>query len=152
MIEENNIKQAQEIVLEFFDKMTLPVVVEEKNANDKILKIEVHSQEAQALIGYQGKNLGDIQSILAKIIRKKLGDDIFLDIDVNGYKGEKEQRFCDLAQDTADEVVSTGREKVLFPMNAFERRIVHTELSKRSDVKTESIGLGDDRKVVVRPT
>ncbi len=151
MIEENKIKQAQEIVLEFFGKMTLPVVVEEKSANDQILKIEIHSQEAQALIGYQGKNLGDIQSVLAKIIRKKLGEDIFLDIDINGYKSEKEQRFQDLAQDAADEAVSTGREKVLFPMNAFERRIIHTELSKRSDVKTESIGEGDDRKVKVIP-
>ena len=151
MIEENKIKQAQEIVLEFFDKMTLPVVVEEKSANDQILKMEIHSQEAQALIGYQGKNLGDIQSVLAKIIRKKLGEDIFLDIDINGYKGEKEQRFQDLAQDTADEVVATGREKALFPMNAFERRIIHTELAKRNDVKTESIGEGDDRKVKIAP-
>ncbi|MDD5433753.1 MAG: hypothetical protein PHE77_03845, partial [Candidatus Pacebacteria bacterium] len=46
---------------------------------------------------------------------------------------------------------STGREKVLFPMNAFERRIIHTELAKRSDVTTESTGAGDNRKVVVRP-
>ena len=151
MIEENKAKQAQEIVLEFFDKMTLPVIVEEKSANDQILKIEIHSQEADALIGYQGKNLGDIQSILAKIIRKKLGEDIFLDIDINGYKSEKEQRFQDLAQDTADDVVSSGREKTLFPMNAFERRIIHTELAKRSDVKTESIGEGDERKVIVIP-
>ncbi len=151
MIEENKIKQAQEIVLEFFDKMTLPVIVEEKSVNDQILKIEIHSQEAQALIGYQGKNLGDIQSTLAKIIRKKLGEDIFLDIDINGYKSEKEQRFQDLAQDAADEVVSTGREKILFPMNAFERRIIHTELAKRGDVKTESIGEGDDRKVKIIP-
>lgn len=151
MIEENKTKQAQEIILEFFDKMTLPVVVEEKSANDQILKIEIHSQEAQALIGYQGKNLSDIQSILSKIIRKKLGEEIFLDIDINGYKSEKEQRFQDLAQDAADEVAATGREKTLFPMNAFERRIIHTELVKRSDVKTESIGEGDERKVKIIP-
>ncbi|MDD5738951.1 MAG: hypothetical protein PHY72_03470 [Candidatus Pacebacteria bacterium] len=151
MIEENKVKQAQEVVLEFFDKMTLPVVIEEKSVNDQILKIEIHSQEAQALIGYQGKNLADIQSVLAKIIRKKLGEDIFLDVDVNGYKNEKEQRFCDLAQDAADEAVSTKREKILFPMNSFERRIIHNELSKRSDVKTESIGEGDNRKVVIFP-
>ncbi len=151
MIEENKIKKAQEIVLEFFDKMTLPIVVEEKSSNDQILKMEVHSQEAQSLIGYQGKNLEDIQSILAKIIKKKLDEDIFLDIDINGYKSDKEQRFCDLAQDAADEAVSTGHEKILFPMNAFERRIIHTELAKRTDVKTESIGEADDRKVKVIP-
>jgi len=151
MIEENKIKQAQEVVLEFFNKMTLPVVIEEKSAKENVLKMEVHSQEAQALIGYQGKNLGDIQSVLSKIIRKKLGEEFFLDIDVNGYKSEKEQRFCDLAQDAADEAVATGHEKILFPMNAFERRLIHTELAKRSDVKTESIGEGEERRVVIKP-
>ena len=151
MIQKNNIDQAQEIVLEFFDKMTLPVVVENKTTSDELLKVEIHSQDAQALIGYQGKNLADIQSVLAKIIRKKLGQEIFLDLDINGYKSEKEQRFRDLAQEMADEAVSIGRAKILFPMNAFERRIIHAELAIRGDVKTESIGEGEDRKVTIIP-
>ena len=151
MNKENNIEKAQEMVLEFFDKITLPVVVENKSVNEEILKIEIHSTEAQTLIGYQGKNLADIQSVLARIIRKKLGQELFIDIDVNGYKSEKEQRFCDLAQDTADEAVSYRREKMLSPMNAFERRIIHTELAKRDDVTTESIGEGEDRRVVIKP-
>ncbi len=141
----------EEIIAEFFEKMTLPVAIESCKIDGQLLKISLSSNDAQALIGYQGSNLADIQTLLARILRKKLEQEIVLDLDINGYKSDKEQRFCDLAQDTADEVVSTGREKVLFPMNAFERRIIHTELAKRSDVKTESIGQGDTRKVVVFP-
>jgi predicted RNA-binding protein Jag len=36
-------------------------------------------------------------------------------------------------------------------MNAFERRIIHAELSKRSDVKTESVGEGEERRVAIKP-
>ena len=149
--ENNNTEKAQEIVLDFFNRMTLPVVVENKSVDEETLKIEIHSTEAQTLIGYQGKNLADIQSVLARIIRKKLGQELFVDIDVNGYKNEKEQRFCDLAQDTADDVVFLKREKMLSPMNSFERRIIHKELANRSDVTTESIGEGEDRRVVIKP-
>jgi len=151
MIEEKNIQEARKIVSGFFEKMTLPAEIESHKCDGQLLKIALSSNDAQTLIGYQGSNLYDIQSLLARILRKKIGQEIILDLDINGYKSDKEQRFCDLAQDTADEVVATGREKTLFPMNAFERRIIHTELSKRSDVKTESIGEGDDRKVIVIP-
>lgn len=151
MIEEKNIQEAQKIIDEFFEKMTLPVELESHKLDGQLLKIALFSNDAQALIGYQGSNLYDIQSLLARILRKKIGQEIILDLDINGYKSDKEQRFCDLAQDAADEVVATGHEKTLFPMNAFERRIIHTELSKRSDVKTESTGEGNDRKVVIIP-
>ena len=122
MNQKNKTEKAQEIILEFFEKMTLPVVLENKAKDSNILKMEAHSQEAQALIGYQGKNLADIQSVLGKIIRKKIGEDFFIDIDVNGYKNEKEQKFRDIAQEAANEATRTGRAKILFPMNSFERR------------------------------
>ncbi|MFH0739595.1 MAG: R3H domain-containing nucleic acid-binding protein [bacterium] len=141
----------EEIIEEFFEKMTLPITIESCKNDGQLLKVALSSSDAQTLIGYQGSNLSDIQSLLARILRKKINQEILLDLDINGYKSDKEQRFCDLAQDAADEAVATGREKVLFPMNAFERRIIHTELTKRSDVKTESIGQGDTRKVVVFP-
>jgi len=146
-----NLDKTKEITIEFFEKMTLPIEIESCKTEGQLLKVALLSSDAQTLIGYQGSNLADIQSLLARILRKKIDQEIILDIDINGYKNDKEQRFCDLAQDTADEVVSTGREKALFPMNAFERRIIHTELAKRNDVKTESIGEGDDRKVKVIP-
>ena len=141
----------EEIISEFFEKMTLAVEIESCKTDGQLLKVALSSNDAQTLIGYQGSNLADIQTLLARILRKKVNQEIILDLDINGYKSDKEQRFCDLAQDAADEVVSSGREKTLFPMNAFERRIIHTELAKRSDVKTESIGEGDDRKVKVIP-
>lgn len=150
-MEKTSQNKIEKIVREFFEEMTLSAEIESQEWEANLLKIGLSSSEAQVLIGQQGKTLSDIQNILAKILRKALGQEIFLDLDINNYKSDKEQRFRDLAQEAADEAVSSGREKALFPMTAFERRIIHTELAKRQDVETESVGEGEERKVVIRP-
>ena len=57
----------------------------------------------------------------------------------------------DLAKELADEVALTKKEKVLSPMPSYERRIIHLEISKREDVKTESIGEEPERRIVIKP-
>ncbi|MDD4990369.1 MAG: hypothetical protein PHW31_03605 [Candidatus Pacebacteria bacterium] len=148
---DENLNKIKELIEEFFEKMTFPAGIESQEWEDNLLKVGLVSSEAQVLIGQQGKTLSDIQNILAKILRKQLSQEVFLDLDINNYKSDKKQRFCDLAQEAADEAISSGREKMLFPMAAFERRIIHTELAKRQDVTTESVGEGEERKVVIRP-
>ncbi|MGB9637586.1 MAG: R3H domain-containing nucleic acid-binding protein [Microgenomates group bacterium] len=51
----------------------------------------------------------------------------------------------------ADEVILTKREKILPPMSAKERRIIHLILSERKDVKTESFGKEPERRVIIKP-
>ncbi len=151
MTTDENLNKIKELIEEFFAKMTFPAEIENQEWNDNLLKISLTSNEAQILIGQGGKTLSDLQGLLAKVFRKQLEQEVFLDLDINNYKSDKEQYIRDLAQKAADTAVSLGQEKALFPMPAFERRIIHTELANRSDVQTESIGEGDERKVVIRP-
>ena len=37
------------------------------------------------------------------------------------------------------------------PMNSYERRLVHTAVSEISGVRTESVGEGRERRVVIYP-
>ena len=90
---EENLEKTKEIIIEFFEKITLPVEIENCKIDGQLLKIALSSNDAQTLIGYQGSNLADIQTLLARILRKKLDQEIILDIDINGYKSDKEQRF-----------------------------------------------------------
>ena len=57
----------------------------------------------------------------------------------------------EIAKDIADEVSFYKKEKVLPPMNPYERRIIHIALKDRAGIETESIGEGLDRKVVIKP-
>ncbi len=87
---------------------------------------------------------------IIRLMAKKAGMEYFL-IDVNGYKKEREKLIIELAKAAARRASSQKSEVRLPAMNAYERRIVHTELAVRPDVKTESSGEGRDRCVVVRP-
>jgi len=57
----------------------------------------------------------------------------------------------ELAKSVADEVALTKKERILEPMSAYERRIIHLELASRPDVTTESIGKEPKRRVVIKP-
>ena len=75
----------------------------------------------------------------------------YFNLDINDYKKKKVEYLKDLAKDLADQVSLNKEEKVLLPMSSYERRIIHAELSKRTDVLTESQGDSFDRHIVIKP-
>jgi len=87
---------------------------------------------------------------LVQVMAKKLGIDR-VNVDLNGYKKERENLIVELAKATARKVVVEKKEIALPAMNAYERRIVHVELATRPDIKTESFGEGQDRHIMIKP-
>jgi spoIIIJ-associated protein len=93
--------------------------------------------------------MADLEHVV-KIIAKKLNIEK-VNVDVNNYKKERERLLVELAKAAARKVLAEKKEIALPAMNAYERRIVHVELATRPDVKTESLGEGSDRHIVVKP-
>jgi spoIIIJ-associated protein len=93
----------------------------------------------------------EIQHLLNAIFKKEIGEEFFLDLDIEGYKEKKVKYLKELARSVADEVALTKKERILEPMPAYERRIIHLELASRPDVTTESIGKEPKRRVVIKP-
>lgn len=102
------------------------------------------------LIGYHGENLKALQMLLSGL-KRKAENVIRIYLDVNGYKADRQTALIALANKTADQAVNIERNIHLDPMNAYERRIIHTTLQERDDVTTESTGEGEKRHVVVKP-
>lgn len=103
------------------------------------------------LIGERGNNLGALEHIIKKIIRKKYGEDQKFTLDINEYRMK---RLDDLKHDikaAAKEVLLYRKEVPLRPMSSFERRIVHLVLAEYPDITTESIGQEPNRKVIIKP-
>jgi spoIIIJ-associated protein len=115
------------------------------------ISVEIQLAESKYLIGKHGVNLSALQHLLRVLMRKKSEDRINFNVDVNGYREDQRQSIVDLAHEIANKVSQEKKAVVLRPMNAYERRIVHVELAKMDDIRTESIGEGDDRKVVIKP-
>lgn len=154
MIDQEQMENIIEIIKNFFNQVGFVVEVEgkaEEREGEDILDINIKTVEAQALIGKQGLVLADIQLLLRKVIKKKTDKDFYLSLDIDNYKRNKEDYLRDVAQSVADEVSRTGREKELPFSSSFDRRIVHMELANRKDVITESVGEGEERKIIIKP-
>ncbi len=167
MSDQNQLNKIKEIVEEFFEKMTIgasstgvdlsSVKRDSKNSQDlveeniDVIDLDIKIEEPQILIGQQGQTLFEIQRLLRAILSRKLQKVYYLNLDINDYKKKKVEYLKYLAKDSADQVSLTKEEKGLLPMSSYERRIVHAELSQRTDVITESRGDGPERHIVIRP-
>jgi spoIIIJ-associated protein len=151
MLDENEKNKIKETALEFFAKMTTPISKIEVVSSSDAVDIEIKMEEPQVLIGQGGQTLFEIQRVLRMILSKKLQKVFYLNLDINDYKKKKTEYLKDLAKDLADQVALTRQEKVLMPMSSYERRIVHSELSLRQDVSTESQGEEPERCIIIKP-
>lgn len=122
----------------------------------KDFQVEVDAEEKNILITIDENltqfNAPDLVANLNRLIRlmaKKLGKGPVI-VDINNYRKERERLIVELARAAARKAVITKEAVSLPPMNAYERRLVHAELAMRPDVKTESMGEGKNRYVVVK--
>lgn len=122
-------------------------------------RVEIRPEERRGLIFiYDSVNLVKenlpalVESInhLTGMMAKKHNEQAIF-FDVNNYRQERENLISELAKAAAKKAATT-KEKISLPaMNSYERRIVHVALATRPDVKTESVGQGKERYVIVLP-
>ena len=123
----------------------------EVTVNENEVSFSLHGEKLGKLIGFHGDNIQSLQILLSGLKTRGEGA-LRLFLDVDGYKANRNQSIIDLANKTAEQAIKIERNIHLDPMNAYERRIVHTTLQDREDVTTESTGEGEKRHVVVKPT
>jgi len=71
-------------------------------------------------------------------------------LDINYYRKERERLIAELARASARKATVTKTDVELPPMNAYERRLVHIEITTHPELKTESIGVGKERRVIIK--
>ena len=113
--------------------------------------IDLSGDDSGLLIGHRGQTLQALQFLVSLIVRTKYGDEIRVVLDVERYRERREASLRDMANKVAARVVQSGRGITLEPMSAADRRIIHTSLTDHPSVTTESIGVGENRKVMVIP-
>jgi spoIIIJ-associated protein len=87
--------------------------------------------------------------VIQMVAKKNQAKALFLDI--NNYRRDRENIITELARAAAKRVAATKAQVSLPAMNSYERRLVHVELAIHPDVVTESVGIGKDRYVVIKP-
>lgn len=122
----------------------------EEDSENNLIRANIETEDAPLLIGQGGANLMSLQQIIKKIVEKKSGNPCAFTLDVNNYKNHRIELLRELARYTADKVLVEGRPVIMQPMNAFERRIVHTTLAAYQNLITESQGEEPTRRIVVK--
>ena len=125
--------------------------IEDESGVNAVCNITTES-ESNFLIGQNGDNLQALQHLVRLIVRNQTDERSRFTLDVNSYKKEKNDSIVYLAKDMAEKTMNERKAMVLRPMSAYERRLVHMELSENKDVITESIGEGEERKIVIKPS
>ena len=152
-IEENNkVKAAVEYLQEVIAKMGVENVTFSAVQKGEATIIRLDGEHLGALIGRRGETMESL-SYLASLVANRLeGDYIKLGLDVAGYRDKRENDLTVLAQRIGNKVRKTGRSFAMEPMNPYERRIIHSAISKMEGVRSESKGEGRDRRVVIYST
>ncbi|HEY8806523.1 MAG TPA: RNA-binding cell elongation regulator Jag/EloR [Candidatus Limnocylindria bacterium] len=114
--------------------------------------LDVGGADLGALIGRGGENLVALQQIVSAITSKTAGHTVHVPVDVEGYRRRREDQLREIARRVASRVKTTGQAVTLEPMLAFERRIVHLAVQDQPDIKTESVGMDPNRRVVISST
>lgn len=146
--ESQKIKETIEKLLEVMD---FSGVVQIDEQDGDFLKANIQSAEAAYLIGCGGENLLALQHLSRAIVSKKEEAPVRFIVDVNDYQKNRFELAKEMAVSAAREVARTRQPRWLAPMNAYERRIIHVALADVSDIKTESEGEGEGRRIVIKP-
>jgi spoIIIJ-associated protein len=72
-------------------------------------------------------------------------------IDSGGYRALRFEELRMTARVAAERVQASRQPFRLNPMSSRERRIVHMALKDMNGVRTESVGVGEERQVVIHP-
>ena len=117
-------------------------------------KVEINVQTANShqVIGHHGEVLDAIQTIAGAVAN--IGNEQYkkVVVDCENYRESRTNTLTVLAEKLAKKAVEKGRKFKLEPMNPYERRIIHSALANREDVKTTSEGEEPNRYVVIIPS
>jgi spoIIIJ-associated protein len=115
------------------------------------LVFSISGGDSGVLIGKRGQTLEAIQYLLEKMINKKSTNRIRVLVDVEGYLDKRKSNLKLMASRMAEKAKRTKKPVTIGQMNSHDRRIVHIHLKDESGVRTQSLGEGYYRKLMIFP-
>lgn len=143
------IKEHAQQLLEFM--LIEPDNLEVEEGEDYVfVTLQVDEDDAGKMIGNRGETIRAFGQVLTLSFYDQLEEKRIV-VDVNDYKGRKEEQATEEGYAAADKARETQRPVDLPPMAAYERRVIHQALSEEEGVYTRSEGEGQNRRLVVYP-
>ncbi len=118
--------------------------------NDGVIKLRIESDRNAILIGKEGKSLQSLNELTKIAVNNRYKKRYRILLDIGNYKVEKYERTIRLAKRLAHEVQNTKNDVTLDYLTPDERRAVHNALAGMPHIKTESDGVGKERRLSIK--
>jgi spoIIIJ-associated protein len=148
--ERATLEESKGVLEEILRLMEVPGTVEVAMGTEAA-KLNVVGDDLGVLIGRRGEKLASLQHIVNLIVARREGQLNRIMVDVENYRGRREDQLRDVADRAAQRVAQSGKIIQLEAMPAMERRIVHLALAEHDSVRTQSVGVEPNRRVVILP-
>jgi len=144
--------EIKKIIEEILNKLTIPFENIDIIEQDERFIFMINTNEAGFLIGVNGANLSALNHVIKRIIDKQNHNNgIFgFTVDVNNYQTNRNEEIKNKTRVIRDRVKSFHTNIEMEPMSSYERMIVHSSLTEDDDIETESVGYGNERRVVIK--
>jgi len=139
-----------EAVQKMADLITEDAHVEAITQADR-LTLQINGGNTGILIGRKGQTLDAMQFLADKIINRQSEARVRVKVDIEGYMETRKANLKHLALKMAEKAKKTGRPATINQMSAQDRRIVHLALKEDAQVRTQSMGDGYYRRLVIFP-
>lgn len=140
---------SQQTVQEILDRLGVAATVQiEPIAGEDAVQIDTTDQAV--LIGRGGENLKALQYLVHQLVKRQLPDAPMVTVDVAGYRKARLRKLDVMIGLAKSQAMASSEPVKLAPMNAYERRYIHSVVAEDPDVLSESSGLEPDRRVVIR--
>lgn len=142
-------KKAKEFLSFILNKMDIDYEIKTE-INKGILNINISGSKMGRVIGSRGETLDSLQFLTTLYLNRDSEDHhLRVILDVENYRNKRQETLVNLANKLAAVVKKTGRKKELEPMNAYERRVIHSALEANEYVETHSVGEEPNRRIII---
>jgi spoIIIJ-associated protein len=148
-------QEIQNLIKELIEKTTLKmnkITIAEEAGTNTWFSVEVN--EPHFFIGHDGEALYALNHLVRRIIEAKMPptntENNNILIDINDFQKKRVENVRAIAHMMSERARYFKSNIEVDPMSAFERRVVHEFLSNATDLKTESVGFGPSRRVVIK--
>lgn len=146
-----NTDKIKSLIEEVLKKMTISFdEIEISFEADNKPRFLIKTKDSHLLIGHRGENFTALNHLIKRIVSKEAPEDFKFSIDINNYQQSNLEMIKKKAKVIADRVKSFKMNMEMEPMSSYERMTVHAMFTDDKNIKTESVGEGKDRRVVIK--
>lgn len=119
--------------------------------DDDSITVRIDGDDLGLLVGPRGATLNAVEELVRAVVQRETGGHgARIHVDVAGYRAKRKEALAGFTQGLVEQVLETGEDKVLEPMQSPDRKIVHDTVAEIDGVETSSEGEEPRRYVVIR--